>query len=82
MFAKKIKLVIISGNVHDKNYENIKIVKSFFPKFSFLQRFFKTLSFLFTAIKIRNDYDLIFSRMLDPTHIFPAIVVSLLFKKK
>lgn len=82
MFSKKIKLVIISGNIQAENYENIQIFKSSCLKFPFFQSFFQTLGFLFTATKLRNNYDLIFSRMLDPKHLFPAIVISLLFKKK
>jgi glycosyltransferase involved in cell wall biosynthesis len=79
--SKKIKLVIVSSIIKKNNYNNIRIVEAR-SKVPFFHKFFQTLSFLLAAIKVRNDYEIIFSRMLNPVHLLPAVVVTLFFKKK
>lgn len=82
-FSKKIKLVIVSSIIRKKNFDNIRIVKAFsHQNFPFFKKFFNSLTFLLAAIKARNDYEIIFSRMLNPVHLLPSIILVLFFKKK
>jgi len=80
--SKKVKVVVVSSIVKENSYDNIRIVESPFKKFHFFQRYSRPLGFLLAAIKARKHYEIVFSRLLDPVHLLPSIVLNLFFKKK
>ena len=80
--SKKIRMVVVSDNVKKNSYENIRIVDASSKKFHFFQEYFRPLGFLFAAVKARRHYEIVFSRLLDPGHLFPSIVMNLFFNKK
>ena len=82
MLSKKTKILVISEDVSVKSQDNLKVVKVQKFKLSILKRFLQVSAYAVATIKHRNEFDLVFSRLITPENLVSNFIAKKLFKKK
>ena len=75
-------VLVISEEVSVNSQDNLKVIKIHKFKKFMLQRPFQVLAYAFATIKYRNDFDIVFSRLITPENIISDLVAKKLLKKK
>ncbi len=79
--SKTMKLVVLAKQFDNKTYDNIKIVRV--PKTKKpLWTIRNIIAFSLSTIHSRNDFDIVYTRMLGLHNLIPAIISKLFFRKK
>jgi len=79
--SKRMNLVVLTKLYNNDTHKNIKIVKIPSTKKPFWT-LRNTIAFTLRTIKSRNEFDIVFTRMIGPHILIPAIISKLLFRKK
>jgi len=79
--SKKVKLILMTPNPHEINTPTIRIIPVRISK-GMPTKFKNALRFVFAMIKIRQEFDIVFTRMMGNHYLIPAIVAKLFFRKK
>lgn len=79
--SKKVKLLLMAPNPHKINTPTIRIIPVRISK-GRPKKFKNALRFVFAMIKIRQEFDIVFTRMMGNHYLIPAIVAKLFFRKK
>lgn len=83
MISKKTKILVISEDVSIKSHDNLTVIKvRKITTPSPIQRFFQVLAYVFVIIKHRNEFDIIFSRLLSPENLATNFIAKKLLGKK
>jgi len=79
--SKKMNLIVLAKNAHDNLLENIKIIRvpRNHPPYWTLKN---TLSFTRKMLKVRNDFDVVYTRLMGYHLLIPAIIAKIFFRKK
>ena len=79
--SKRMKLVVLAKDVYNKIYDNIKVVKV--PKTE--EPFWTLRNIIATSLKTihsRNEFDIVYTRIIGLNYLIPAIISKLFFRKK
>jgi len=80
-FSKIVSIIVLARNFSNKTYENLRTIQV--PAvYKPLWTFRNVLAFTTSMIKTRNEFDIIYTRMIGPHILIPAIIAKLLFRKK
>jgi len=79
--SKKVKLLLIAANPRKINTSAIKIIPVRISKGA-PKKFKNALRFAFAMIKMRQEFDIVFTRMMGNHYLIPAIVAKLFFRKR
>jgi len=79
--SKKVKLLLMVPNPFEINTSHIRIIPVRISKGG-PKEFKNSLRFAFDMIKIRQEFDIVFTRMMGNHYLIPAIVAKLFFRKK
>lgn len=80
--SKKLKLVVLAKDLDEKKYDNITVVEVPKPSKTRFWTLRNVMNFTSSTIKVRHDFDIIFTRMIGSNVLVPAILSKLLFRKK
>jgi len=79
--SKKMNLIVLAKNAHDYPLENIKIIRvprNHQPYWTLKN----TLAFTRKMLKVRNDFDVIYTRLMGYHLLVPAIIAKIFLRKK
>jgi len=81
MLSKRVKLIVLAKHAGNKTYDNIKVVKipKIKPPFWTIRNI---IAFSLSTIRSRNEFDVVFTRMIGLHVLIPAIISKLFFRKK
>jgi len=79
--SEKVNLIILAKNITNKSHQNIRIVRvprSYKPLWA-LKNIFEFSKAMF---KVRNEFDIVFTLMIGPHLLIPAILAKIILNKK
>jgi len=81
--SKKIKLIVVGYKFETEPNKNLFYVHISRPlKQPFISTIYNIINYSIVTIKVRKEFDVIFTRTMNINYLVPAIIAKLFFKKK
>ena len=80
--SKKIKLIVVAQKIRYEQNENLSLVKIRIINRPIIDSLCKLFGYSIAALQKRDEYDIVFPRMLNIYFLMAGLIVKILFKKK